>query len=184
MPPSPFAAAWPPLWAKINPQHPGLTVAEQRLRALVLFLAALCLYQVLTQGASLAAAVLDWPRYPLECSGYLALFLLLPAATWALAQRKPLGWTLAVGYLTFSLLGALFGLWVALTWHPSGVAAFEALSPRRALLPSLLSAAVFTGALVVLSQPDLRQVFHVSTRQLGQAVAAAVLLAIIVAVFR
>lgn len=188
MPPSPFAAAWPPLWAKLNSQHPGLAVAEQRLRALVLFLVALCLYQGLTQGASLAASVRDWPRYPLECSGYLALFLLLPAATWALAQRKPLGWTLAVGYLTFSLLTALFGLWFglwfALTWHPSGVAAFDALSPRRSLLPSLLSAAVFTGALVVLSQPDLRQAFRVSTRQLGQAVAAAVLLAIVVAVFR
>ena len=183
MPLSPFAAAWPPLWAKLNPQHPGLAVAEQRLRALVLFLAAWCLYKGWTEWSSLVGCVRDWPRDPLACSGYLALFLLLPVATWALARRKPLGWALAVGYLTFSLLGALFGLWFALRWHPSGVAAFDALSPRRSLLPSLLAAAVFTGALLVLSRPDLRQAFGVSTRQLGQVVAAAVLLTIVVAVF-
>ena len=184
MPTPTFAAAWPPLWAKLNPRYPGLPAPEQRLRSIVLFLAALCLYQGLTEWSSLAACIHDLPRYPLECSGYLALFLLLPAATLALAQRKRLGWTLAVGYLTFSLLGALFGLWVALTWHPSGIAAFDALSPRRSLLLSLLSTAVFTGALVVLSQPDLRQGFRVNTRQLGQVVAAAVLIAILVAVFR
>lgn len=58
---------------------------------MVLFLAALCLYQGLKQFSLLAAYVLDLPRHPLEYSGYLALFLLLPTATWALAQHKPLG---------------------------------------------------------------------------------------------
>ena len=184
MPTPTFVAAWPPLWAKLNPRHPGLAGLEQRLRGLVLLLAALCLYQGLTEYSLLAACVLDLPRHPLECSGYLALFLLLPTATLALAQRKPLGWTLAVGYLTFSLLGAGFGLWTALTWHPSGVAAFDALSPRRSPLPSLVSVAVFTGALVALSRPDLRQVFRVSTRHLVKVVAATVLLTVAIGVAR
>ena len=183
MPTPTFAAAWPSLWAKLNPRHPGLSGPEQRIRGIVLFLVMLCLYQGLTQFSMLASCVLDLPRYPLECSGYLALFLLLPTATWALAQGKPLGWTLAVGYLTLSLLGALFGLWFALMWHPSGDA-FDALSPPRSPLPSLGLAVVCTGALVGLSRPDLRQVFRISTRHLVKVITATLLLSVAIAVAR
>ena len=150
----------------------------------MLFLAAVSLYQGLTEGSSLAACVRDLPRGPVECSGILALFLLSPTAAWALARRKPLGWTLAVGYLTLSLLGAGFGLWFALTWHPSGGTAFDALAPRHSPLPSLVSVVVFAGALMALSRPDLRQLFHVSTRHLVRVVAATVLLVVVMGVAR
>ena len=89
-----------------------------------------------------------------------------------------------MGYLTISLLGAGFGLWFALTWHPSGASPLADLYPCHSPLPSLVSAAVCTCALVALSQPALRQVSRITTCQMVQVVAAAVLFIIAIGVAR
>jgi hypothetical protein len=179
-----FVAAFQPLWAKLNPLHPGLGTPEKSIRGLTIFLAALSLYHVLTGFSLVVTCLQQIARSPLECLGYLAFFLLLPTAALAFGQRKPLGWTLAVGYLTLSLLGAGFGLWAALTWRPSGVAALDTLYPSRSPLPSVAAAAVFTGALVALGQPTLRQAFRISKRHGVKVVTVTVLLACAVAVVR
>jgi hypothetical protein len=166
----------PTFWEQFNPQRPDITRTEKCLRYLVLFFAVLSLYQGLTDFSVLAYYMRELAREPLVCAGGLATFLVVPAAAWALAQRWPLGWPLAVGYLVFSLSGALVGLWAALTWHPSGAPALDQLFPRTSPLPHVLWAAVAAGGLVVLSQPAMRHVFTVGPRRIATAGLIAALL--------
>ena len=172
------------VWAQLNPQHPGLDDTEKRLRFLVLFFVGMSLYQVVAEFSMLAYCVQELAREPLACSCYLTLFLVVPAAALALAQRRPLGWTIAAGYLAYSVAGALFGLWAALTWRPSGVPVLDLMFPHPSPLASVLWGAVATGGLVALGQPAVRQVFAAGPRRLAAAGLLAAVLASAATLFR
>jgi len=105
----------------LNPIHAELPAAEKTLRYIIIIWTIFTIISVITDYSIVLFSLKEFPFHPFVNSVVLFPYVILPISLYFLLKREPLGWTLFVIFLIYSLFFGLLALKNAVTWKPSGI---------------------------------------------------------------
>jgi hypothetical protein len=154
----------------INPIQSGIPSTEKTIRLIVIIFGGIFLYQFISDFRTNLAYVKDIPRFPFESIIILLPQILLLIATIAFWKRKTFGWTLLTIFLTFSAVGAMWLLFHAFNWKPSGFGGMDKLFPRPSPTTYIIQLLFLVGTMYVLCKTNIREVFSIDKQKMAATI--------------
>ena len=151
----------------INPIQSGIPSTEKTIRFIVIIFGGIFLYNFIAEFKTNLAYIKDIPRAPFESTIILLPQILLPVAIIAFWKRKAFGWTLLTIFLTYSAVAAMWLLFQAFNWKPSGFAGLDNLFPRPSPTTHIIQLLFLVGTIYVLSNTNIREVYFIDKQKMA-----------------
>jgi hypothetical protein len=110
---------------------------------------------------------------------YFFPLIILPLGTFLFWRRKKLGWSLLSIYFTYIAIGVIISFILELNTKPTGIPAFDSLTPKDLPLINIWSFIFNGGCLWVLCKENIRNVYSIGKRQMYNSIGIAVALTVL-----
>jgi hypothetical protein len=149
----------------LNPIQSSIPTTEKTIRYIILVYSGIFLYQLIRDFEMIRANMSDITRFPYESLLFLIPFIIFPIAIITFWKRKSIGWILFTIFLTSSIVGVLWGLFLAITWKNSSNG-FDILFPRPSLISFIIHLIFLGGTQFVICKQNIREIFSISQDKL------------------
>ncbi len=149
----------------LNPIQSGIPTTEKIIRYIILVYGGIFLYQLISNFGMIKASIGDLIQFPFESALFLFPFIIFPIAILTFWKRKKIGWILFTVFLTSSIVGVLWVLFLTINWKPSSNG-FDGLFPRPSLLNFIIQLVFLGGTQFVICKQTIREIFSISEEKL------------------
>ncbi len=146
----------------LNPVADEKPAAHKTITIISIGLTGLFLYQLAGVGDFLPSGI--YAKWDLKVVAIFLPSLVLLVTIPLFYKRKKAGWILLAAYLCVSFLGAVWLVYLALTWQPSAIPALDALFPPPSVSTSIFSLLFYGVPLLGICRMNIRELYHVDKK--------------------
>lgn len=164
----------------LNPLQNGIDTTEKSIRLIILVYGGIAIYRIYTEVGMLRFMLTDnEAKWDISVLEYFLPLLLLPVAIFLFWKRSKIGWILLSIFLAYKAVISVGLFFLYLGQEPTGLPMLNAMFPTVSSLDYLFSLLFFGGTLWQISKLEMREVFLITKKDMGQSIGITVGLTVV-----
>lgn len=161
----------------INPLQLQLSSRERTIRFLIVIFGSIILYQFIAEFKLYLFFIQDFPRYPIESTIIVLPLILLLVGLIKFWKRKSAGWLLLIVYSSFSVMEALWLMFLSYTFTPSALPGIDGLFEQPTMFTYFTYLLFYVAITYVMCRKNIRDVYNIDSRKMLVTISATIMVA-------